>query len=105
MSKKWQKGYGIDDEGRRTIVITENVPKKTWADRLVEIVTHCTGVLVAICAVLCVIIMMVENASADIAGFIGDHRWILVVALAVAVLFFVGKVSERMRSEGNHEDC
>lgn len=100
MSKKWQKGYGIDDEGRRTIVITENAPKKTAVDRLVELVTHGAGVMITICAVLCIAIMLVDSASKGIAGFISDNRWIVVIAIAVAILFFIGKVSERMRDDG-----
>lgn len=100
MSKKWHKGYGIDDEGRRTIVITENAPQKTPVDRLMELVTHGAGIMIAICALLCVAIMLVESASEGIAGFFGTHRWVLVVAIVVAVLFFLGKVSARMRGDG-----
>lgn len=97
MSRKWQKGYGIDDEGRRTIVITENAPKKTPADRLVELVTHGFGALVAVIAVLGVIVMLIDEAGAGLASFFDGNRWILVVALAIAALYFLGKVSERMR--------
>lgn len=107
MSKKWQKGYGIDDEGRRTIVITENAPKKTAVDRLVELVTHGAGVMVAICAVLCIAIMLVDSVSQSIAGFISNNRWVVVIAIAVAILFFIGKVSARMRGDDGKpsSDC
>ena len=99
MSKKWQKGYGIDDEGRRTIVITENAPQKTPVDRLMELVTHGAGVMIAICALLCVAIMLVESASEGIADFFGTHRWVLVVA----ILFFLGKVSARMHGDNGKQ--
>jgi predicted ferric reductase len=103
MSKKWQRGYGIDDEGRRTIVITENAPQKTPVDRLMELVTHGAGVMIAICALLCVAIMLVESASEGIADFFGAHRWVLVVAIVVAILFFLGKVSARMHGDNGKQ--
>ena len=98
---KWQKNYGIDENGRRCIVITENAKPTTLGDRVVGMFMHALLVLMGIIFVLMIVMMALESAQASVVGFLGTHRWIVVLGIVIVAMLFLGKVSHRLHPDGN----
>lgn len=92
---KWQKNYGIDDEGRRAIVITENKPNPTPVDRFLGLVTRTFGRITAVLFVCLIALQGLIRVSDKMNGFVSDNRILVVIALVAVALYFVGRVAKR----------
>lgn len=92
---KWQKNYGIDDEGHRTIVITENKPNPSSIDRFLGFFTRSFGRITVVLFICLILLQGLIRISDSMNGFITHNRIFVVVALIAVFLCFVGQVAKR----------
>lgn len=91
----WHKGYGIDDQGRRTIVITEEKPPLTDVDRFMLMMKRGMGILIAVLCALLAIFGVIYYVGGAVVTFITAHRWIAVLALICMASFIAYKARHR----------
>lgn len=91
---KWQKGYGIDDEGRRTIVITENKPNPHPVDRCLGFITRASGRITVILFICLIALRGLIWVGDRMNGFVRDNRALVVVAIVAIAFYFIGRVAK-----------
>lgn len=99
----WKKSYGIDDEGRRTIMITENAPEPSFTDKLFSMTEHVFGMIFAIGIVAFVIVTIAEVVFGSIGAFLSAHPWIIGIVIVIGILYFLGLVSHRMNDNSTRQ--